>query len=336
MSTAPHPPSPELFFTTAGAYQQTAALRAAVDLDLFTAIGAGAHDVPAIAAACKASERGTRILCDYLTILGFLTKDGGRYQLTPDTSLFLNRQSPAYLGGTLAFLASKEVVHHFDDLAATVRRGSVPKAESTVADENPLWKTFATAMAPMMMPASQAIADILDVAAAVRMKVLDIAAGHGLFGIAVAQRNPQAEVVAVDWAGVLEAAVENANRMGVGARYSTRPGDAFAVSWGGGYDLALVTNFLHHFDTQTCTSLLRKIGASLNPGGRVAILEFVPNEDRVSPPAAASFAMQMLGGTPSGDAYTFGELSAMLAAAGFAVTTRHALPSPETLVIGEK
>jgi 2-polyprenyl-3-methyl-5-hydroxy-6-metoxy-1,4-benzoquinol methylase len=330
------PPSPELFFATASAYQQTAALRAAIDLDLFTAIGDGAQDVPAIAAACKASARGTRILCDFLTIAGFLTKGGDRYQLTRDTAIFLSKRSPAYLGGTLDFLSSREVVGHFDELADTIRRGSMPKAESTVADENPVWKTFAHAMVPMMMPAAQAIADLLGVAAAGPMRVLDIAAGHGLFGIIVAQRNPQAEVVAVDWAGVLEAATENAQKMGVGARHTVRPGDAFTVDWGGGYDLALMTNFLHHFDTLTCTTLLKKVAASVKPGGRIAVLEFVPNEDRVTPPAAAAFAMQMLGGTPFGDAYTFNELSAMLRNAGFPLVTRHALPSPETLVIGEK
>jgi O-methyltransferase len=98
----------------------------------------------------------------------------------------------------------------------------------------------------------------------------------------------------------------------------------------------LMTNFLHHFDRETCTSLLRKTAASLKTGGRVAVLEFVPNDDRVSPPMAASFALQMLGGTPGGDAYTFRELSAMLSAAGFSGTTQHPLQGPETLIVGTK
>src|SRR5476651_2161500 len=97
------PPSPERIFTAANAYQQTAALRAAVEIELFTAIGDGAAAVPAIAAQCKASERGTRILCDYLTIIGFLAKSGDRYQLTPESALFLTKRSPAYLGGTMEF-----------------------------------------------------------------------------------------------------------------------------------------------------------------------------------------------------------------------------------------
>jgi ubiquinone/menaquinone biosynthesis C-methylase UbiE len=329
-------PSPQLFFDTVQAYQRTAALRAAIELDLFTTIGDGAETVPAIAAQCKASERGTRILCDYLTIIGFLTKTDGRYQLTLDSSVFLSKRSPAYLGGTLAFLGSSDVIRNFDDLTATVRRGSITKDDSTVADENPVWQTFARAMMPMMMPPAQAIADMLAVAGAGPLKVLDIAAGHGIFGIVIAQRNAQAEIVAVDWAGVLTVATENAAKMGVAARHTALAGDAFKVDYGTGYNLALMTNFLHHFDAATCTALLTKVAASLKPGGRVAVLEFVPNEDRITPPESATFAMQMLGNTPGGDAYTLNEHTAMLKAAGFGTVTGHPLQGPETLVVGTK
>ena len=328
--------SPERIFTAGNAYQQTAALRAAIELELFTAIGDGAQTVPTIAAQCKASERGTRILCDYLTIVGFLTKTGGSYQLTPESAFFLTKRSPAYLGGTLEFLASPEIVHHFDDLAGTVRRGSIKHEESTVSDENPVWESFARTMMPMMMPPAQGIAEILNVAAAGPITVLDIAAGHGIFGIVIAQRNAQADIIAVDWAGVLKVATENAAKMGVAARHKLLPGDAFTIDFGTGYDIALMTNFLHHYDTPTCTALLTKVAGALKPGGRIAILEFVPNDDRVTPPGAASFAMQMLGGTPSGDAYTFAEYSAMLKAAGFATVGSHPLPGPETVVVGTK
>lgn len=334
MSTT-HAPSPELFFDTVQAYQRTAALRAAIELDLFTAIDDGAQTVPAIAQRIQSSERGTRILCDHLTIVGFLIKQGDRYQLTPDSTVFLSKHSPAYMGGTMAFLAAPDVVHHFDDLATTIRRGSIPKSESTVADENPVWETFARAMMPMMMSSAQAIAEILGPASG-PIKVLDIAAGHGIFGIVIAQQNPQAQIVAVDWAGVLRVATENAGQMGVAARHQTVAGDAFSVDWGSDYDVALMTNFLHHFDTPTCTTLLKKVAASLKPGGRIAILEFVPNDDRVTPAAAATFAMQMLGGTPNGDAYTLAELTAMLKAAGFSTVSGHPLQGPQTVVIGTR
>jgi len=329
-------PTPDLFFATVNAYQRTAALRAAIDLNLFTAITDGASTVPAIANRCQASERGTRILCDYLTIVGFLTKSGAAYQAPPSTAAFLSRNSPAYLGGTMAFLNTPDIVRHFDDLAGTVQRGSIPKSDSNVSDDNPVWETFARAMMPMMMPPAQAIAEILGVAAAGPIKVLDIAAGHGLFGIVIAQKNPQAQIVASDWAAVLKVATENAGRMGVAARHSAIAGDAVTADWGAGYDIALMTNFLHHFDVATCTTLLKKVAAALKPGGRIAVLEFVPNDDRITPPMAAMFSMQMLGGTPSGDAYTLSELTSMLKAAGFTTVSGHPLQGPQTVVVGTK
>ena len=56
---------------------------------------------------------------------------------------------------------------------------------------------------------------------------------------------------------------------------------------------------------------VRRAGASL------AILETMPNEDRVSPPTEAKFSLMMLCSTPAGDAYTFRELEQMCRAAGF-------------------
>ncbi len=107
------------------------------------------------------------------------------------------------------------------------------------------------------------------------LKVLDIAAGHGMFGITIAQRNPEAEIVALDWAAVLEVANENAVKAGVDARYSTIAGSAFNVDYGDGYDLVLITNFLHHFDPPTNETFLRRVHAALKPGGKAITLEFV-------------------------------------------------------------
>lgn len=148
-------------------------------------------------------------------------------------------------------------------------------------------------------------------------KVLDIAASHGMFGISVAKQNPAAHIYASDWKNVLEVARKNADEMGVGNRYHLIPGSAFETDFGNGYDLALITNLLHGFDMPTCTKLMRKVHVALNPGGRAAIAEYVPNPDRVSPPMAAAFSLTMLAATPSGDAYTFAELEGLSKVAGF-------------------
>ena len=336
--TATATPTPELVFGTLQAFQRTAALKAALNLEIFTAIDEGAATTAEIAKRCAASERGTRILCDYLTISGLLSKTADRYALTTESAAFLSKKSPMYLGTVCDFLTLPDVMRNFDDLAATVRRGTVAPQGNTVAGhEQQLWVTFARAMTPMMMPAAIGIANVLNIDAAGPMKVLDIAAGHGIFGLVLAQRNPRVEVVAVDWPGVLAVASENAVKMGAEGRHRTLPGDAFTVDYGTGYDVVLLTNFLHHFDVPTCTALLRKLAAALKPGGRAVILEFVPNEDRVTPPMTAGFSLTMLAGTPAGDAYTLAQLRQMTADAGFTGgVSAHALPTPETVVVATK
>jgi 2-polyprenyl-3-methyl-5-hydroxy-6-metoxy-1,4-benzoquinol methylase len=336
MPAATSAPSPELFFATVTAYQRTAALKAAIDLDVFTVIGDGARTVAAIAGKCGVAPRGIRILCDYLTIAGLIRKDGVEYALTADSAVFLSRHSPAFVGGMLEFLASDAIVRNFDNLAATIRNGTVPETGNTVAEANPVWVKFARAMVPMAVPAAQTIATLLNVEAAGPLKVLDIAAGHGIYGITIAQRNQAAEIVAVDWEPVLAVATEHARAAGVERRHRTIAGDAFKVDYGTGYDLALVTNFLHHFDAAACTKFLTKVAAALNPAGRIAVLEFVPNADRVSPPFAAEFALSMLAGTPRGDAYTFEEIRQMLAGAGFKDAVLHPTQGPNMVIVASK
>lgn len=331
-------PSPALFFDTITAYQRSDAMRAAIELNLFTAIGEGNRTAAEIAGHCDASERGTRILCDYLAMIGFLTKEGRSYGLTQDSAVFLDRRSPAFMGGAIEFILSDHIKEGFKHLTDAVRKGgtAVP-GNGSLAPEHPVWVKFARAMAPMMQPVAQAIAQLIDPEATRKLKVLDIAASHGLFGLAFATRNPQAKIVAVDWANVLELSIENAKAAGVADRHSTIAGSAFEVDYGTGYDVVLLTNFLHHFDRPANEKLLRKVHAALAEGGRAVTLEFVPNEDRVSPPGVAGFSLTMLAGTPSGDAYTFAELDGMFKNAGFVKNELHEMPPAiQQLIVSQK
>ncbi len=318
--------SPQLYFETLNAYQKSMVLKGAMDLDLFTAIAEGNTTISALATHCEASERGVRILCDTLVVLGFLTKADASYGLTSDTAVFLDRNSPAYAGGAVRFMLSPTIRAAFDDIAATVRKGGTTLPDDgTVSVENEVWIDFARGMGAMMMPAAQFIAGLLALGEK-KVRILDIAAGHGIYGVTLLQSAPNAEVVALDWPGVLEVASENAALMGVAERHSTIAGSVFDVDLGSGYDIVLLTNFLHHFDPPTCVALLEKVRASLAPDGRVVTVEFVPNPDRVSPPDAARFSMTMLASTPAGDAYTMSELEKMFTDAGFASSEQYLVP----------
>lgn len=327
----PSPLNPGRIHQALTSYQLAMALKGAIELDLFTHIAAGATTAAALAPLCQGKEKGVRVLCDYLTVHGFLAKTNGAYGLVPDTAPLLDKNSPAYMGSVASFFTHPVMVNKYRDVAALVRHGGA--TDHTLAPNDSIWVEFARHMAPMFaLPAR--IAAPYVTAPGQPAKILDIAAGHGLFGIHVALYNPAAEITFQDWDNVLDVARENAAAMGITGRFRTIPGSAFEVDFGTGYDVALLPNFLHHFDFTTNVTLLKKVRAALQPGGLVAVIEFVPNEDRVSPPDGALFAMRMLGTTPSGDAYTFAEMDRMLRAAGFgAAESRSLAPAHQDLIL---
>lgn len=325
--------SPEAFIDAISGYQKTAAIKAAVALDLFTAIQNEDGELSRIARRVEASERGVRILCDYLTVLGFLQKESECYRLTPSTSVFLTSSSPASMGSIVDFFAAPEMMALWlDDPVAFVRKGG-SVGLGNMAPNHPIWVKFARAMVPFVAPTAQNIAQHVGAWPQAPKRVLDIAAGHGLFGIAIAKAVPGAEVVATDWQAVLEIAKENAAAAGVSARHHTIAGSAFEVEWGKDFDLVLITNFLHHFDRPTCVAMLSKVRRSLSPGGQVLAVDFVPNDDRVSPPFPAAFSFVMLASTPQGDAYTARDFEEMGREAGFSTVSVAPLPpSPQSLI----
>ncbi|MEQ1474648.1 MAG: class I SAM-dependent methyltransferase [Candidatus Acidiferrum sp.] len=331
-------PTPEHIFNTLNAYQQSFALRTAIDLEVFTAIAEGSTDAASLAKKTGAAERGIRTLCDYLTILGFLTKQDGRYGLSQESGIFLNKRSPAYMGAIAGFLVNDVMTNKFSSLTAAVKKGGSAAGHGDNQEENDeMWVTFARTMASMTMPAAAFISQLTGMPQGKPCKILDIAAGHGMYGIGMAKNNPNAQVTAADWPNVLAVAKENAQAAGIADRYTTRPGSAFDTELGDGYDYVLLTNFFHHFDQPTCEKLMKRVHAALKPGGQAITLEFVPNEDRVTPAMPAMFSLVMLATTDSGDAYTLAEYEKMFRNAGFSKTTLHQIPEiPQQVLVSEK
>jgi hypothetical protein len=219
--------SPVAFVEAALGYQKTAAIKAAIDLDLFTIIGLGANTVEELAATTKAAPRGLRILCDYLTVHGFLEKSDGRYAATASSRAFLDRRSPAYMGTIVDFHAAREMVALFlDDPVSYVRNGGSVGLGS-IAPEHSVWTKFAEAMTPVMKPVAEAIARQVAAWPTPPRKVLDVAAGHGIFGISILRAIPQAELVALDWPHVLAISSRNAEQAGVASRFRALAGNAF-------------------------------------------------------------------------------------------------------------
>jgi 2-polyprenyl-3-methyl-5-hydroxy-6-metoxy-1,4-benzoquinol methylase len=328
---------PARFIDCMNAYRQGAALKGAIELDLFTVLVEDSQTAESLALRLQASIRGVRILCDYLTIEGFLLKDNGRYSVTQETAMFLNRKSSTYIGSAASFLGNPMLMENFQDIAGCVRKGGTVNAEGTLSPEHPIWVEFARSMAPVAAMDAELVARLISTDNLRKCKVLDIAAGHGMYGIAFARHNPHAKIVALDWSNVLTVARENAEKAGISNRYHTIEGSSFEVAFGSGYDIVLLTGFLHHFNADTNEALLRKVHGSLKPGGRAVVLEFIPNEDRLTPRIPAEFSLTMLATTPHGDAYTFPELKRMFVGAGFRSAELHEIsPSPQRVVLGRK
>jgi ubiquinone/menaquinone biosynthesis C-methylase UbiE len=331
-------PTPEHIVSTMNAYQQTLALRTAVELDLFTIIADGATDVAAIAKKTNASQKGIRTLCNYLVVLGFLTKQSEKYGLSQESAIFLNRHSPACMAAMTGFLTTDLIIKKFSSLTEAVKKGgSAAEHGDNLEPNDEMWVAFARSMGPLTTPSANFIAQLTGMPQGKACKILDIAAGHGMYGITMAKHNANADVTALDWPNVLEVAREHAQKAGVHERFKTTPGSAFEAEFGEGYDYVLLTNIFHHFDQPTCEKLMKRVYATLKPGGQAITLEFVPNEDRVSPPMPAMFSLVMLATTDTGDAYTFLEYEKMFRNAGFSKTTLHQIPEmPQQVLVSEK
>jgi ubiquinone/menaquinone biosynthesis C-methylase UbiE len=316
-------------------YQKTAALKAAIELELFTCLGQTGATAAELAARTGASEKGMRVLADYLTVEGLLEKVDTVYRNTPTAAVFLDKTSPAYIGGMTGFIVGGGLKAQFEALTEAVKKGGVAaSAEGSTAQSYDGWVDFAKTMEAMMGAAAAQMAGILTEGRSGPLAVLDVAASHGLFGFSIARQHPEAHITALDWANVLEITKANAGRWSLADRVSYIAGDAFTVDLEGPYDIILLTNLLHHFDETACTKLAARLKGALRPGGVVATLEFVPNEDRVSPPGPAQFSLVMLASTPHGDAYTFSQYEAMFRAAGFASTELIPLENtPEVLLL---
>lgn len=310
--------------------QKAAVARAAVELDVFTLLARGHNTVESLAIATGCAPKGIRVLMDALTVLEMVDKQNGAYRLTPDSAVFLNRDSPEFMADSILFTHSDFVQRAFQSFTEAVRiGGAAVDAEGTVGAGHPVWIQYARGMMALARPQARTVVELAPAA----HRILDIATGHGLFGILLLQAHPEATCLAVDWENVLPSALENARAAGVDGRFQTLAGSAFEVDFGTGYDTVLLPNFLHHFQPAACVRLLRRLAEAMVPGGRLFIIAPIPNEDRVSPSAPAWFATMMLATTPSGDAYTESEYATLLREAGFGEPELHPVPGSARSVL---
>ena len=333
MSTSSAAVTPERIMQFTWSFVPPLVLEAAIHHRVFDVLDAGPKTLKETAAATGASERGLRIIMNVLVGLDFLARsDGGRYALTPESAAFLVSTKPGFQGGVLRH-GSRQLIPKWLNLTEIVGTGKPEAGVNQQAAGVEFFQQFVTDIFPLSYPSAKVLAGHLALKDA---KVLDLAAGSGVWGIALAESSPGVTVTAVDWADVLPATRATAARFGLTGRYTFVGGDLLEAEFGHGHTVAVLGHILHSEGEARGRRLLRKTFEALAPGGTIAIGEFLVNADRTGPVGSLFFAANMLVNTDEGDTFSFEEISEWLKEAGFTNARLLEAPGPAPLVLATK
>jgi ubiquinone/menaquinone biosynthesis C-methylase UbiE len=341
--TTAAPPTPERIMQMAWGFSAPLVIEAAVRHGVFDAIDAAGKPltVDEIAERTHTAPRGVRILLNALVGVGMVDKDPAGYTLVPESAAFLVTTKPAFQGGLFRHVSTR-LIPSWLTLSEVVRDGKPKRTRVNQQDDgSAFFEELVEDILPLSFAASQALAREMDRTYGKRpLKALDLASGSGVWGIPMAQANPQTTVTAVDWENVFKVTRRITERFGVGKQFRYVAGDINEVDFGGGahggFDVATLGHILHSEGPARSKSLIKKAFAALAPGGTIAIQEFLVNEDRTAPPMGLLFAVNMLVHTDDGDTFSFGEISKWLREAGFENPRTLDAPGPSPLVLATK
>ena len=327
--------TPERIMQMSWGYAPPLIIEAATRHGVFDHLETGPKTVEEVATLSGASVRGLRAIMNALTGLRLLAKEGGRYSLTPESAAFLISGKPGYFGGMFRHIST--LIPNWLHLTEVVETGRPVFAVNDESQGAGFFHDFVEALFPMSYPATQALASALSLDSAKQpVRVLDLAAGSGVWGIGLANRSPHVTVTAVDWPGVLDVTRKTAERHGLSARFQFVPGDLLTADFGTGHNVSTLGQILHSEGEKRSRALLKKTFDAMAPGGTISIAEFLVDDDRATAASGLIFGVNMLVATTEGDTFSFNEIAGWLRAAGFENPRTIEAPGPSPLVLANK
>jgi SAM-dependent methyltransferase len=329
--------TPERLMELSFAYAPPLIISAGVSNKVFDSLEGGAKTPGQVAEETGASARALGILMNALVGLGLLKKDRQeKYSLTPESAAFLLSKKPGTHAGFFGTIAP-QLISRWLRLSDIVREGRPAVAVNQETEGTEFFSQLVENIIPMSYPPAQKLGDHLKLAKTKNeIQVLDLGAGSGIWGIALAQKSPWVRVTAVDWAGMIPTTKRITQKFGVADRFNYVEGDMLEANFGSGYDIAILGHILHSEGEDRSRRLLKKIFRALKSGGTIAIAEWLVNDDRTKPLPSLMFAVQMLVNTEKGDTFSFNQIKTWLEEAGFKKVRKLQAPGPSPLVLATK
>jgi SAM-dependent methyltransferase len=329
-------PTSERIMQFAWGYAPTLILEVAITHKVFDYLDETGHTAREVATYAHGSERGWRAILNALVGFQFLAREGDRYRTTPESSAFLVSTKPAFIGGLFRHI-SRHLLPAWMHLPEIVQTGKPAIRVNNAREGEKFFEEFVSDLFPLSHPPAKILGEHLGLAqASGEVRVLDIAAGSGVWGIALAQQSPRVKVTAVDWPGVLPVTRKHVAGFGLEAQFSYLSGDLLAMAFPAGQDIATLGHIFHSEGEIRSRQLLKKLHAAIKPGGTIAIAEFTPNAERTGPPQSLIFAVNMLVNTEEGDTYPFEEVAGWLKDAGFDHARELPAPGPAPLILATR